>query len=36
MPNLVGHSQDEAEKILQGLDLSMQVEQENSDDVEKA
>lgn len=35
MPNLVGHSQDEAEKILQGLDLSMQVEQENSDDVEK-
>ena len=35
MPNLVGHSQDEAEKILQGLDLSMQVKQENSDDVEK-
>lgn len=35
MPNLVGRSQDEAEKILQGLDLSMQVEQENSDDVEK-
>lgn len=35
MPNLVGHSQDKAEKILQGLDLSMQVEQENSDDVEK-
>ena len=35
MPNLVGHSQDEAEKILQGLDLSMQVEQENSDDVGK-
>lgn len=35
MPNLVGHSQDEAEKILQGLDLSMQVEQENSDGVEK-
>ena len=35
MPNLVGHSQDGAEKILQGLDLSMQVEQENSDDVEK-
>lgn len=35
MPKLVGHSQDEAEKILQGLDLSMQVEQENSDDVEK-
>ena len=35
MPNLVGHPQDEAEKILQGLDLSMQVEQENSDDVEK-
>ena len=35
MPNLLGHSQDEAEKILQGLDLSMQVEQENSDDVEK-
>lgn len=35
MPNLVGHSQEEAEKILQGLDLSMQVEQENSDDVEK-
>lgn len=35
MANLVGHSQDEAEKILQGLDLSMQVEQENSDDVEK-
>ena len=35
MPHLVGHSQDEAEKILQGLDLSMQVEQENSDDVEK-
>ena len=35
MPYLVGHSQDEAEKILQGLDLSMQVEQENSDDVEK-
>ena len=30
MPNLVGRSQDEAEKILQGLDLSMQVEQENS------
>lgn len=35
MPNLVGRSQDEAEKILQGLDLSMQVEQENSDGVEK-
>ena len=35
MPNLLGHSQDEAEKILQGLDLSMQVEQENSDGVEK-
>lgn len=35
MPNLVGHSQDKAEKILQGLDLSMQVEQENSDGVEK-
>ena len=35
MPKLVGHSQDEAEKILQGLDLSMQVEQENSDGVEK-
>ena len=35
MPNLVGHSQGEAEKILQGLDLSMQVEQENSDGVEK-
>ena len=35
MPNLVGHSQEEAEKILQGLDLTMQVEQENSDDVEK-
>ena len=36
MPNLVGRSQDEAEKILQGLDLSMQVEQENSDDERKA
>lgn len=35
MPNLMGRSQDEAEKILQGLDLSMQVEQENSDGVEK-
>lgn len=35
MPNLVGHSQEEAEKILQGLDLTMQVEQENSDEVEK-
>ena len=35
MPNLVGHSEEEAEKILQGLDLTMQVEQENSDEVEK-
>lgn len=35
MPNLVGHSEEEAEKILQGLDLTMQVEQENSDKVEK-
>lgn len=35
MPNLVGHSAEEAEKILQGLDLTMQVEQENSDEVEK-
>ena len=35
MPYLVGHSEEEAEKILQGLDLTMQVEQENSDEVEK-
>ena len=35
LPNLVGHSEEEAEKILQGLDLTMQVEQENSDEVEK-
>lgn len=35
MPKLVGHSEEEAEKILQGLDLTMQVEQENSDEVEK-
>lgn len=35
MPNLVGRSEDEAEKILAGLDLSMQVEQQTSDDVEK-
>ena len=35
MPNLVGRSEEEAEKILQGLDLTMQVEQENSDEVEK-
>lgn len=35
MPNLVGHSEEKAEKILQGLDLTMQVEQENSDEVEK-
>ena len=35
MPNLVGHSAEKAEKILQGLDLTMQVEQENSDEVEK-
>lgn len=35
MPNLVGHSEEEAEKILQGLDLTMQVEQENSDEAEK-
>ena len=35
MPNLVGHSEEEAEKILQGLDLTMQVEQKNSDEVEK-
>lgn len=35
MPNLVGHSEEDAEKILQGLDLTMQVEQENSDEVEK-
>ena len=35
MPKLVGHSEEEAEKILQGLDLTMQVEQKNSDEVEK-
>ena len=35
MPKLVGRSEEEAEKILQGLDLTMQVEQENSDEVEK-
>lgn len=35
MPNLVGYSEEDAEKILQGLDLTMQVEQENSDEVEK-
>ena len=35
MPKLVGHSEEEAEKILQGLDLTMQVEQKTSDEVEK-
>ena len=35
MPKLVGHSEEEAEKVLQGLDLTMQVEQKNSDEVEK-
>ena len=35
MPKLVGHSEEEAEKILQGLDLTMQAEQKNSDEVEK-
>ncbi len=35
MPNLVGYSEEDAEKILQGLNLTMQVEQENSDEVEK-
>ena len=35
MPKLVGHSEEEAEEILQGLDLTMQVEQKNSDEVEK-
>ena len=35
MPKLVGHSEEEAEKVLQGLDLTMQAEQKNSDEVEK-
>lgn len=35
MPRLVGDTQDEAEAKLKELDLVMQVEQENSDDVEK-
>lgn len=35
MPSLVGDTQDEAEAKLKALDLVMQVEQENSDDVEK-
>ncbi len=36
MPKLVGHSRGwKPRRSLQGLDLSMQVEQENSDDVEK-